>query len=204
MKKIMICLVALFAMVFAFTGCTKCSNEKPSEPTDTTVVSKTIINDKAHMDSIDKTYKYFETYYLFAGTVDTLQKPEIDSVSSIFQTFDESTMKATVYFSEHKLAPKDSTSWKVVENAWWGEDLNLRDYKYQLTVEEAFNVMQKADVIKPKARACVLRAQLGPKHCNPQYIFGNETLGMIFVDAITAKVTTINPAFGNAKTIGVE
>ena len=196
MKKTMICLVALFAMVFAFVGCSKCSHdEKPSVPTDTTKVEKMIVEDKAHMDSIDTAYQYFETYYRFVGTFDTLQSPEIDSVSSVFQTFDEAALKSTVYISEHK----DSTKWTVVENAWWSEDHNLKEYDYKMTVEEAFYVMQKADVIKPKARACVLRAQLGPKLCNPQYIFGNDKFGMVFVDAVTAKVTTINPAFGNAK-----
>lgn len=108
------------------------------------------------MDSIDKAYQYFETYYHFVGNVDTLKKPEIDSISSVFQTFNEETMMSTVYFSDYKFFPKDTAKWTVVENAWWGEDRNLRDYEYKMTVEDAFYIMQKADVKKPKARACVL------------------------------------------------
>lgn len=63
---------------------------------------------------------------------------------------------STVYFSDYKFFPKDTAKWTVVENAWWGEDRNLRDYEYKMTVEDAFYIMQKADVKKPKARACVL------------------------------------------------
>lgn len=197
MKKILIFIAAF--VVIAFASCSRCSHKKV-EPIDSTMVTKMIEADNAHMDSIDTTYKYFETYYLFSGTFDTLETPTIDSVSSIFQTFNEETLMSTVYFSEHKIVNDTvSMKWTIVENAWWGEDRNLKDFSYKLTVEDAFKIMKETPYEKPKARACVLRLQLGPKRCNPQYIFGNETYGMIFVDAITAKADTINPAFGFAR-----
>lgn len=201
MKKLFFAIIALFTLSICFVSCSKCSHKSEEKSYEDTKITKIIKADKEHMNSIDTAYKYFETSYTFSGTIDTLATPDIVEVSSVFQTFNETTLKATVYFSEHFLEKGDSINWIVKENCWWGEDLNLKDYHYVLTVEDAFKLMKASNCIKPQTKCCVLRLQLGPKRCNPQYIFGNDKVGMIFVDAVTSKVTNINPAFGNSKKI---
>ena len=47
---------------------------------------------------------------------------------------------------------------------------------------------------KPHSKHVVLRKQIGPKACNPQWIFGNIT-SQIYVDAVTGEVNSKNPAF---------
>jgi hypothetical protein len=200
MKTFIFAITATFVMGMAFTSCSKCSHKTEPQPTeDGTKVTQLINADKAHMDSIDNTYMYFETTYTFAGTVDTLTTPDVVAVSNVFEIVDTVKMEPTVYLVDHMLGEKDSTVWDVKVGSFWLEDFDLRHYTYRLTVEDAFNLMQSANVVKPKSKYCVLRAQLGPKACNPQFIFGNDKTGMVFVDAITGAVVTENPVFGKAQ-----
>lgn len=194
MKKFIFTIAAAFVMGVAFTACSKCSHD--TEPTTEETKTTQLINaDKAYMDSVDSAYMYFETTYVFSGNVDTLTTPDVVELLSVFETVDTAKFDPTVYFAEHKLGETDSTSWDVKKGAFWLEDLDLREYDYKLTVEDAFDALTKANVKKPQTKYCVLRAQLGPKRCNPQFIFGNEKTGMVFVDAVTGNVTTVNPVF---------
>lgn len=196
MKKFIYAFVAVAATVTMLASCSNPSHEE-TPATEGTKITKLIEADKAHMDSIDTAYLYFETTFTFAGTVDTLTTPDIVNVSNVFETVDKPKMTPTVYFAEHSLGTTDSTKWTVKEGSFWLEDLNLRDFKYSVSVEDAFNILLKTNVVKPKSKYCVLRAQLGPVECNPQFIFGNDKTGVVFVDALTGKVSTMNPAFGN-------
>lgn len=202
MKKFIFGVIATFAIGTAFTSCSMCSHKSEQKPTSTTEETKTtkvIKADKEYMDSVDTTYMYFESTYVFSGNVDTLTTPDVVSVSNVFETVDKVKSEPTVYIAEHLLGAKDSTSWSVKIGSFWLEDFDLREYEYKLTVEDAFNVMNKANVVKPKSKYCVLRAQLGPNKTNPQFIFGNDKTGTVFVDALTGSVTTVNPVFGTAK-----
>lgn len=202
MKKFIFGIVATLVMGVAFTSCSKCSHKSEPQPAPTTedsYITKAIKADKMYMDSIDNKYMYFETTYTFSGNVDTLTTPDVVSVTNVFETVDEAKSEPTVYIAKHTFGVKDSTSWDVKKGSFWLEDFDLRDYEYKLTVENAFRVMNMANVVKPKSKYCVLRAQLGPKKTNPQYIFGNDNTGTVFVDALNGNVSTVNPVFGTAK-----
>ena len=195
MKKMFFGLfVAMVATIGFMSSCSKCSHKSDVTP----VVSETtklIDVDKAHMNLIDGNYSYFETTFVFAGTVDTLTTPDVVSISSVFQTVDTAIANPTVYISAREIATPDSVQWDVHEGSFWMEDFDLRGYEIKVSLEEAYTQLQKANCKKPTSKYCVLRAQLGPKHCNAQYIFGNDVTGLVFVDAITGNVTTVNPAF---------
>lgn len=194
MKKLFFGLLAFSATLVCFVSCSKCSHDSEKSVEDSTV-TKLINADKEYMEGVAKDYSYFESCFTFAETVDTLDEPSIVYVSDIFQTVNKETNQPTVYISEHFLDKGDSTKWDVKEGSFWLEDLNLREFKVELTVEEAFIKLQEANIVKPKTKYCVLRAQLGPKRVNAQYIFGNEATGMVYVDAVTGDVTDKNPVF---------
>jgi hypothetical protein len=204
MKKFIFALAVTLVMGVAFTSCSKCSHNEEPQPaptTEDTNITKVIKADKVHMDSIDNTYMYFETTYTFSGNVDTLTTPDVVEMTNVFETVDKVKLEPTVYFAEHSLGAKDSTVWDVRQGSFWLEDFDLREYEYKLTVEDAFRIMNMANIVKPKSKYCVLRAQLGPKKTNPQYIFGNDNTGIVFVDALNGGVSTVNPVFGTAKRI---
>lgn len=200
MKKFIFVMAAFLTMATAFTSCSKCSSHDSEEPTEAdTKITQIIKTDNAHMDSIDSDYQYFETIYVFSGNVDTITSPDVVEVTNVYETVDKQKFQPTVYFAEHKLGKADSITWEVKEGSFWLEDYDLKNYEYDVTIEDAFKIIQLSNVKKPSSKYCVLRAQLGPKEANPQYIFGNDNTGMIFVDAVNGKVSTTNPVFGNAK-----
>lgn len=201
MKKTIFMLIAAMVMTISMVSCSKCSHKAEPKTVETTT-TKITKADKAHMDSIDNGYQHFETMYVFEGNVDTLSTPNIVEVQNVFQTINAETKEPTVYISNHFLTDdKDSVAWDVKVGAFWMEDLNLRIYNVCLSVEEAFAQLQKANIKRPQSKYCVLRAQLGPKVCNAQYIFGNDKYGIVFVDAVNGKVTDKNPVFENSITL---
>lgn len=181
------------AMMFInLVSCSKCSHKE--EQKNGTITTEVVKMDKAHMDSINTNYKYFETCFVFDGTVDTLSSPDVNYVQNVFQIVDAKTNEPIVFVSEHFLK-EDSVNWGEKVGAFWVGDLDLRTYIIKLSLEDAFEQLQKANIIKPQSKYCVLRAAIGPKYCNAQYIFGNDELGVVFVDAVNGNVTNIDPAF---------
>lgn len=198
MKKFIFSLFAMVIATMAFVSCSKCSHDADADvPVVETITTKTINADKSHMDSIDKEYSYFESCFTFAGTIDTLATPDVISVSNVFQTVDKAKGEPTVYISNHSMDKSEVANWDVKVGSFWMEDFNLNDYEIKLSLEDAFEQMHKSNITKPVTKFCVLRAQLGPKRCNAQYIFGNDNTGLIFVDAVNGNVTNINPVFEN-------
>ena len=196
MKKFIFYMFAIAIATISFVSCSKCSHDA-DVPVVETITTKTINADKSHMDSIDNIYSYFESCFTFAGTIDTLATPDVVSISNVFQTVDQTKGEPTVYISDHSMDKSESVEWDVKVGSFWMEDFNLKDYEIKLSLEDAFTQMQKSNITKPVTKFCTLRAQLGPKHCNAQYIFGNDKTGLIFVDAVTGNVTNVNPAFEN-------
>lgn len=63
-----------------------------------------------------------------------------------------------------------------------------------ISYKEAYEKMMEANYPKPHSKHCVLRKEVGPYDCNPQYIFGNIE-AQIYVDAVTGAVSDQSPAF---------
>ena len=76
----------------------------------------------------------------------------------------------------------------------WIGDNSLNEEVIKITFEEAYQNMMKANCVKPHDKNVTLRCPVGPKKCNPQFVFGN-IMQVVFVDAVTGEVKTYNPAF---------
>lgn len=112
-------------------------------------------------------------------------------ISNIFQVVEQKSSKS---FDVHVIMYThvgDSTQVDV-KHGFWIEDYPMDSVK--VTFKEAYAKLMATNLPKPHSRQCVLRKEIGPKECNPQYIFGNSE-AQVYVDAITGEVTDINPAF---------
>ena len=197
--------VVVGATLFTFNQCSESNDE--TEVVDTTDIAGVIsvenyrLKDFIVMDTIGSDYVWYETCIQLTGEVDTLEAVSLEMVSNVFQTITPvgQGYVTNVYCGKHA----DGKDWfDVKKNAFWIEDENMMQYKDSIiTFEQAFDALQKANCQKPKSAYCTLRKEVGIIEANPQYIFGNESRGIVYVDAITGAVSTINPAFGEPNTL---
>lgn len=203
MKKFNLLAVALFATIsMLFVACSSCSH-KGDKKAEETVATKLIQGDRQYMKNIDRAYVYYESCYMFEGRFDTLATPTVVYLENVFQVVNKETNQPTVYIAHHDIS-KSSDMWETKVGSFWLGDNDMNEYEIKLTVEEAFAKAKKSSFAKPHSRFCTLRAEVGIKACNPQYIFGNATYGLLYVDAVTGDVSDVNPVFNNFKCISVE
>lgn len=186
----------IFLMMTVFVICmTSCHKGEKSDPIAVRSTSQLILDSlAAHVDSINSDYLYFETSFELANTVDSLDSFSVSTIQSIYQVVDTTTSTPTVFVANYSF-DSATVSWKVLEGAFWTEDVNLRSKDVKLSPEDAFSALLKSNIAKPHSRFMVLRCPLGPVSCEAQYIFGNTDSGIVYVNAKTGKVTTTDPAF---------
>jgi hypothetical protein len=190
MKKLIYLMMAIVAICV-----TSCHKSEKSDPVSSQSTSQLILDSlAAHVDSISSDYLYFETSFELTNTVDSLDSFSVSTIQSIYQVVDTTTSTPTVFVANYSFESA-TVSWKVLEGAFWTEDVNLRSKDVKLSPEDAFSVLLKSNVLKPHSRFVVLRCPLGPVTCDAQYIFGNTDSGIVYVNAKTGKVTTTDPAF---------
>lgn len=190
MKKLIFLMMTVVAICM-----TSCHKGEKSDPVAPRSESQMILDSLAsHVDSVNHDYLYFETSFELANTVDSLDSFSVSAIQSIYQVVDTTISTPTVFVANYSF---DSTavSWKVLEGAFWTEDVDLRSKDVKLSPEDAFSALLKSNVAKPHSRFMVLRCPLGPVACEAQYIFGNTDSGIAYVNAKTGKVTTTDPAF---------
>ena len=139
-------------------------------------------------------YKWYEAQFTFKDYLDNGEIPILQSVTDVFQSitkYDDGGADTEVTLIYHDAAGNYSTDTK---HGFWIEDVVLNEQGIKLNLMQSFQRLTEANVIKPHSRHCTLRRPLGPKDCNPQYIFGNIH-STVFVDAVTGDVNTQNPAF---------
>lgn len=201
----------LMASELMFTGCSSCQSEnKPQEnvvdnkdssgvlPEPAPIVVENCISaDRQAMflkcNKDTSVYRWFESSIVLKDYLNADPDGEVESLTNIFQKIKEFDHSADVmvYFFKHtdKGVEVDSV------HSFWMEDYPLDDEPVKITFKQAFNRLMEANIDKPESRMCVLRKQIGPKDCNPQYIFGNSR-SQVYVDATNCNVQKENPAFG--------
>lgn len=190
MKKIIMFLMASVLLLGA-TSCTSCNQEKQKMET---VVEQTIKSDRAYMcENHGCVYVWYETTITLNDFLDAEGcDGTVLGVSNVFQS---ETEDAEGYETIVTIFTHTADAMKVTETpGHWIEDFALDTADITLTYRQAYERMQRSNYKKPHSRFCVLRKEVGPVPCNPQYIFGNQQ-GQIYVDAKTGAVTDNNPAF---------
>jgi hypothetical protein len=206
MKKLFFILAGIIVVIcvanFALSQCGGSEDVSEESITDTTDTDGVIsvenyrLKDFAAMDSVQGDVAWYETCIKLTGEVDTLEEISFEMVSNVFQVNTKigGGVKTDVYCGKHA---NDNDWFDVKNNAFWLDDFDMTAFKDSIiTFQEAFEKLQQANCPKPKSAYCTLRKQVGPINANPQYVFGNENRGLVYVDAVTGEVSTINPAFG--------
>lgn len=144
-------------------------------------------------DKDDSMYRWYETTIVFKDFLDADPDGSAESIINIFQkiTVKGKGADTMVYTFKHNC---NGTTEIDSVAGFWIEDFPLNDEPIAIKFSQAFDKLMQANLPKPHSRYCVLRKQVGPVACNPQYIFGN-THAQIYVDAKTGDVSVENPAF---------
>lgn len=199
MKRLFSFIAAILLMVFA-VSCTCSSNNAQPALGDSNEVANLVVENVISLDrqamylKAADDYRWFETGVVLKDWLDEENDGSIEMVVNVFQTVIErgNGFDTMVYKFQH------TVEGTVEDNihGFWMEDNPLNDEAIVLTFEQAFERVMAVNMPKPHTKQVVLRKQVGPVDCNPQWIFGNAR-AQIYVDAVTGDVTDKNPAFGS-------
>lgn len=206
MKKILFSLLAMFMMCFAISlvSCNGCGNKPAAEdepelnPAITELVVENVVStDREYMFmNYGGDYRWFETCVVLQNFLDEECDGTVAGISNVFQVVEEKDKGADTFVVLAAHTP-DTTAYEV-KHGFWVEDFPLNEEEIKVTFAQAFEKLNQVNLPKPHSKQCVLRKEVGPKECNPQYIFGNVH-AQIYVDAVTGDVSDTNPAFGDIK-----
>lgn len=139
-------------------------------------------------------YTWYETDILLNDFLDEECDGSIAELVNIFQTVEQvsKTSFDTKVFKFQHFA--DGRNIKDSTLGFWIENYALHMDEIKVSYKDAFKKIQEVNLPKPHSRHVCLRNPIGPKECNPQWIFGNIQ-SQIWVDAVTGEVRESNPAF---------
>lgn len=180
-------LIAMFIATLFVGSCTQCSKNT------TLNVEKAISMDREKMlTDCGDNYKWFETGVVLKDYLDEENDGTIEMVVNVFQNVVEKEDGLDTFVTKFQHTLDGVTSESV--HGFWIEDFALNDEDIKITFAKAYETVMEVNLPKPHSKHVVLRKQIGPKACNPQWIFGNIT-SQIYVDAVTGEVNSKNPAF---------
>lgn len=193
MKKSFI-LTLLMSFVL-FCSCTNCKGNKEEQiEIDSTLnVTNIISMDCQEMYLMNPTYRWYESDILLENFLDEENDGTIEEIVNVFQTVTggEKSFDTWVHKFQHF---KDGTIYKDSIHGFWIEDYPLNNEAIKVSYDSAYALIQEVNLPKPHSRQVCLRKPIGPKDCNPQWIFGNVN-EQIWIDAVTGEAKNSNPAF---------
>lgn len=140
-------------------------------------------------------YRWFETTIELSDFIDSEnQDGTIKEITSVFQKIIQEGTGFDTWVQYIITNAAKGTVTPDPIHSFWMEDSPLDEAPIKITFAEALEKLNQVNFPKPHSRYCVLRKEVGPKDCNPQYIFGNSK-AQLYVDAVTGKVTDQNPVF---------
>ena len=188
--------MAMFMMCFAVSlvSCNGCGNKPVAEdePELNPAITELVVENVVSTDREYMFMNYGEGYRWFDEECDGT----VTGISNVFQVVEEKDKGADTFVVLAAHTP-DTTAYEV-KHGFWVEDFPMNEEQIKVTFAQAFEKLNQVNYPKPHSKQCVLRKQVGPKACNPQYIFGNAH-AQLYVDAVTGEVSNTNPAYGDIK-----
>lgn len=184
--------LALLSLVM-FCSCNSCNNkEKDTIIGDTLCVEASIKADSEVMlEKGKKAFDWVETSVLLSDYLDEGCDGSYITVMNVFQAIGNEDLDPKVYQFQHFV---DGSIFEDSINGFWIEDFPLVDSLIKVPYDSAFNLVMQVNLPKPHSKNVILRDPVGPKPCNPQWVFGNVQ-SQIWVDAYTGEIRASNPAF---------
>lgn len=196
MKKFFVILASLLLMI-GVSSCSSCSsdvvggNDNLREPA--TVENLISLDRQSMYSNYAEDYRWYETGIQLTNYLDEENDGSYDLVVNVFQAVEERESGSFDTFVV-KFQHVDGETFEEAVHGFWIEDFPLNDEAIVVTYKEAYDKIMAVNLPKPHTRQVVLRKMIGPKPCNPQWIFGNLNT-QIYVDATTGEVRDYNPAF---------
>lgn len=193
MKKILLIFVA--AICSLITSC-ECNNTPVKVLESNTLVVENVISmdRQAMFLNHSNDYRWYETGIQLKDWLDEENDGTINEIVNVFQVVEqcsETTYDTYVYKYQHFA---DGTVNEDSIHGFWVEDWPLEEEEINVTFKEAFDLVMQTNYPKPHTHNVVLRKEVGPNICNPQWIFGNLH-EQLYVDAVTGEVSPTSPAF---------
>lgn len=201
MKKFILLGALAICALISLNSCSSCGNKEntPSKETISKkgklVVENIISSDREYMFlNYGGDYRWFETCIVLKDWLDSEEcDGSVTSVSNVFQVVIPKTPKSADV-NVILFAHTEDADTIDIKNGFWIEDYPLEKDSIKLTYKDAFERVMQVNSPKPHSKHCILRKPIGPKDCNPQWVFGNIQ-EQLWVDAITGEVKNSNPAF---------
>ena len=193
MKKLLFILLSLFMI----TSCNpkKKKQQEEIQPVQTELILGNIVSaDREYMFlNYGGDYKWFESCIVLKDYLDEEAcDGTVESISNVFQIYEQGQEGADTHVI--LIAHTPDTTGIDVKHGFWVEDFPLNNEAISVSLKAAFDRLMETNCPKPHSRHVVLREEVGPIPCNPQYIFGNSQ-SQIYVDAVDGTVRLLNPAF---------
>jgi hypothetical protein len=221
MKKSIILGLLLAIVSIMATGCTSCQSENTKQETvyhDYDGVVQDFTAGVSHIQALHRqkmyniiqflkeqgheialnNYQWRNSLVILNDTVtaENIDDLHIVSIRDVFYYWSNKFGPQVQYITDHVVY---GTQIPYPISDVWIEDRDMSNAPIKLSAEEALTRLKEWNGILPKdCNFIILRLPVGPKDCNPQWVFG-DVGDVLFIDAVTGEIRTWNPAFSEPK-----
>lgn len=221
MKKSIILSLLLAIVSIMATGCTSCQSENTKQETvyhDFDGVVQDFTAGVSHIQALHRqkmyniiqflkeqgheialnNYQWRNSLVILNDTVtaENIDDLHIVSIRDVFYYWSNKFGPQVQYITDHVVY---GTQIPYPISDVWIEDKDMSDAPIKFSAEDALNRLKEWNGILPKdCNFLTLRLPVGPKDCNPQWVFG-DVFDVLFIDAVTGEIRTWNPAFSEPK-----
>lgn len=221
MKKSIILSLLLAIVSIMATGCTSCQSENTKQETvyhDFNGVVQDFTAGVSHIQALHRqkmyniiqflkeqgheialnNYQWRNSLVILNDTVtaENIDDLHIVSIRDVFYYWSNKFGPQVQYITDHVVY---GTQIPYPISDVWIEDKDMSDAPIKLSAEDALLRLKEWNGILPKdCNFLTLRLPVGPKDCNPQWVFG-DVFDVLFIDAVTGEIRTWNPAFSEPK-----
>ncbi|MBQ9093235.1 MAG: hypothetical protein IJY03_04480 [Prevotella sp.] len=221
MKKSIILSLLLAIVSIMATGCTSCQSENKKQETvyhDFGGVVQDFTAGVSHIQALHRqkmyniiqflkeqgheialnNYQWRNSLVILNDTVtaENIDDLHIVSIRDVFYYWSNKFGPQVQYITDHVVY---GTQIPYPISDVWIEDKDMSNAPIKLSAEDALNRLKEWNGILPKdCNFLTLRLPVGPKDCNPQWVFG-DVFDVLFIDAVTGEIRTWNPAFSEPK-----
>lgn len=221
MKKSIILSLLLAIVSIMATGCTSCQSENTKQETvyhDYDGVVQDFTAGVSHIQALHRqkmyniiqflkeqgheialnNYQWRNSLVILNDTVtaENIDDLHIVSIRDVFYYWSNKFGPQVQYITDHVVY---GTQIPYPISDVWIEDRDMSNAPIKLSAEDALTRLKEWNGILPKdCNFIILRLPVGPKDCNPQWVFG-DVGDVLFIDAVTGEIRTWNPAFSEPK-----
>ena len=125
-------------------------------------------------------------------TAENIDDLHVVSIRDVFYYWDNQFGPQVQYITSH-VKYGVQIPWPICDV--WIEDSDMSEQPIKISAEQALMRLKEWNGILPKdCNFLTLRYPVGPKDCNPQWVFG-DVYDVLFIDAVTGEIRDYDPAF---------